>query len=121
MEKTYKIINSVGLWELSTDADHILHRIDSDNYTENRRIIVIDPDVWEEVAVADMPLYTQAEYKDKIVSLVREKYDLDDECAILRQRDVKPEEFEEYYAYVEQCKQTARIILSANGAENGNE
>lgn len=45
-------------------------------------------------------------YKDRIVALIRQRYSTDDEIAILRQRDVKPEEFDEYNAYVESCKQT---------------
>ena len=35
---------------------------------------------------------------------IREKYSLDDELAILRQRDTKPQEFEEYNSYVEKIK-----------------
>ena len=48
-------------------------------------------------------------YKQKIVELVRAKYDADDEFAILRQKDTKPEQFEEYNAYVEDCKAKAHI------------
>ena len=43
-------------------------------------------------------------YKEKIVSRIREVYSVDDELAILRQRDSKPEEFAEYNAFVEQIK-----------------
>lgn len=35
---------------------------------------------------------------------IRRKYSVNNELAILRQRDTKPEEFAEYNAYVEQCK-----------------
>lgn len=44
------------------------------------------------------------EYENKIVALIRKKYNINQELAILRQRDTKPLEFEEYNAYVEQCK-----------------
>ena len=47
-------------------------------------------------------------YKDRVIELVREEYSVDDELAILRQRDSKVEEFEEYNAFVESCKQQAR-------------
>ena len=40
----------------------------------------------------------------KIERKIRRKYSVNAELAILRQRDVKPEEFAEYNAYVEQCK-----------------
>ena len=43
-------------------------------------------------------------YENKIVSLIRKKYNINQELAILRQRDTKPEEFAEYHKYVEQCK-----------------
>lgn len=43
-------------------------------------------------------------YSEKVVSLIREKYSLDEELAIQRQRDSKPQEFSEYYAYCEACK-----------------
>lgn len=44
------------------------------------------------------------EYENKIVALIRKKYNINQELAILRQRDTKPEEFAEYHEYVEQCK-----------------
>ena len=43
-------------------------------------------------------------YENKIVALIRKKYNINQELAILRQRDAKPLEFAEYNAYVEQCK-----------------
>ena len=48
------------------------------------------------------------EYINKVISLIREKYSLNDELAILRQRDTKPDEFAEYNTYVEQCKEEAK-------------
>lgn len=50
-------------------------------------------------------------YKDLIVSKVRTTYTIDDEIAILRQRYDKPEEFEAYYNFVEQCKAEAKAEL----------
>lgn len=47
-------------------------------------------------------------YEERVVELIRERYSLDDELAILRQRDSKEEEFGEYFAYCEQCKARAR-------------
>lgn len=47
-------------------------------------------------------------YSNRVTELVRKKYSVSDELAILRQRDVKPDEFEAYNAYVESCKATAR-------------
>lgn len=47
-------------------------------------------------------------YKLRIVELIRERYSFDDEIAILRQMTVKPEEFELYNAYAENCKARAK-------------
>ena len=47
-------------------------------------------------------------YEEKVVELIREKYTIDDELAILRQRDTKKAEFEEYFEFCEQCKLTAK-------------
>lgn len=49
---------------------------------------------------------SQAEtpYKERIIARIRTKYTVDDELAILRQKDAKPEEFDEYNAFVEQIK-----------------
>lgn len=43
-------------------------------------------------------------YDQQVVSLIRECYSADDELAIIRQRDTKPEEFEQYFNYCEACK-----------------
>ena len=49
-----------------------------------------------------------------IISKIRERYTIDQELAILRQRDTKPQEFAEYNAYVEQCKVEAKEVINAN-------
>lgn len=43
-------------------------------------------------------------YQQRVVKRIREKYSVDDELAILRQRDTKPDEFAEYNSFVEQIK-----------------
>lgn len=47
-------------------------------------------------------------YKDRVIELVREEYSVDDELAILRQRDTKVDEFNAYNTFVEECKVKAR-------------
>ena len=51
------------------------------------------------------------EYENKIVALIRKKYNVNQELAILRQRDTKPEEFAEYNEYVEKCKEQVKNEL----------
>lgn len=43
-------------------------------------------------------------YENEIIRRIRAKYTVNQELAILRQRDTKPEEFAEYNAFVERCK-----------------
>jgi hypothetical protein len=40
-----------------------------------------------------------------IVNEIRKKYDINAEFAILRQQKEKPEEYEIYYSYCEECKE----------------
>lgn len=40
--------------------------------------------------------------------LIRDRYTLSEELAILRQRDEKPEEYKEYYAFCEECKKQVK-------------
>lgn len=47
-------------------------------------------------------------YEQLVISKIRERYTIDQELAILRQRDIKPTEFAEYNSYVEQCKTDAK-------------
>ena len=50
----------------------------------------------------------QPTYEEKVVELIRERYTIDDEIAILRQKDIKQDEYQEWYDYCEQCKQQAK-------------
>ena len=43
-------------------------------------------------------------YEQRVVNRIRERYSVDDELALLRQRDAKPLEFAEYNAFVEKVK-----------------
>lgn len=50
-------------------------------------------------------------YEQRVVNRIREVYSVDDELAILRQRDSKPEEFAEYNSFVEKIKNEERSLL----------
>lgn len=49
-------------------------------------------------------------YERLIEALIRDRYSVSDELAILRQQASKPDEFADYNAYAEQCKSIAREI-----------
>ena len=50
-------------------------------------------------------------YEVLVNELIRKKYSLSQELAILRQKDVKVAEYKEYYAYCEECKNKAKKEL----------
>lgn len=55
-------------------------------------------------------------YNEAVELLIRQKYSLSDELAILRQQEEKVSEYNEYYDYAEQCKVDARdfIVIKEN-------
>jgi hypothetical protein len=115
MNKTYK--ENLNMWALDTDADHILHRVGSDDYTPIRHTTAKDPDAWEEIAVADIPPYNEAEYKARVEELIRERYTASDEFALINNvmanvTEKRQSEYAAYQAYREDCKVRARAILS---------
>lgn len=61
------------------------------------------PVLTEYVNSVPMPTYEQ-----RVQQSIRERYSVDDELAILRERDTKPDEFAAYYEYAEQCKAQAK-------------
>lgn len=65
---------------------------------------VIDIDVEETEAIEPIP------YEQRVVNRIRERYSIDDELALLRQRVLKSEEFKEYFEFVEQIKEEERNV-----------
>lgn len=47
-------------------------------------------------------------YEGRVVELIRERYSIDDEIAILRQKDTKQDEYQAWYDYCEACKAQAK-------------
>ncbi len=56
-------------------------------------------------------------YETLVEQYIRERYTVSQELAILRQKDTKTEEYNEYFTYAEECKAKARAeVLEAKGA-----
>ena len=51
-------------------------------------------------------------YEQRVVDRIRLKYSVDDELAILRQRDTKPDEFIAYNDFVERIKAEEKEAVS---------
>lgn len=48
-------------------------------------------------------------YEERVVELIRERYSIDDEIAILRQKGTKQEEYQAWYDFCEACKARAKL------------
>lgn len=55
-----------------------------------------------------------ASRKKVIVSIIAAKYSIDDQIAILRQKDTKPEEYKEFYDFVEKVKEDVTKEYNGN-------
>lgn len=104
------------VWAISTDSEHILHHKGSDDYATIRKAITANPEDWEEIAIEDIPPYTNAQYAAKVSELIHQKYSLDDEIALRANLEDDPtekrkNEFAEYLAFRKQCKEEAKKIL----------
>ena len=77
-------------------------------WVSNPTLAAFYADGWQDYIVpTPEPPSKEQQYKWRVVELIRERYDSDDETALLRQRDVKVEEFAAYNTYCEECKQQA--------------
>lgn len=56
-------------------------------------------------------------YSELVEQKVAKRYTLQQEISVLRQRNTKPDEFDIYFRYVEQCKVEAKQELNLNNNE----
>lgn len=96
-----------------------LHRIGTEAYF--KRAIMGKNGTADFEEVDEVPKYTDAEYSERVNALIRERYSDSEELSILRQRDEKPSEFAEYYAYCEECKIRAKEMLTARAVAEDSE
>ena len=57
--------------------------------------------------------------EEEIASVIKAKYSIDDQIAILRQKDTKPEEYAAFFAFAEQVKATVTAARAAEAASQG--
>lgn len=96
--------------QVFSTEDKYIHRRCTESYFKRGTLLKNDTvDDFEEVD--EIPPYTQADYEEKVNELIRARYSVSQELAILRQRDSKPDEFEQYNDYAERCKAEARQTL----------
>lgn len=91
------------------DSTKVVHRIGTDIYaTHQLRFKSDTAEMFEEVDAPVAPAITEVERKQRIQAKIHERYSLDDEIALIRQKDdsdAKRAAYEEYCTYAEMCKQ----------------
>lgn len=105
--------------QIYSDENKYIHRIDSETYFKRAMVLPKDTiDMYEEVD--ELPKYTEAEYKEKVRELIKERYTIEDEIALVNNKeDGKAshlKEYNEYLTYRNECKVRAKELL-----ENGKE
>ncbi|MBR5835209.1 MAG: hypothetical protein IKY66_03500 [Bacteroidales bacterium] len=104
--KTQKLPDGRFRVYLNVEKDterNVIHRDDSD---------VEDVEEYDVYLCDEFDMDKEPSYETLIEALIRQKYSVSDELAIMRQRDEKPEEFSVYNAFAEECKALAKTIFN---------
>lgn len=102
---------------ITSDSGKYVRRRSDDLTAKAIAAMTYAPEEYEEVDELPVTM-DEAAYKAAVERLIRERYSVADELGILRQRDTKPEEYAEYYAFAEQCKAQARAEIAAEADGN---
>lgn len=97
--------------EIIASENKYIHRIGNNSYYK-RCVLLQDETLDNFEEVDSIPEITDIDYNEKVNELIREKYSLSEELAILRQRDTKPDEFNEYNTYAEECKSKVKSLIN---------
>lgn len=82
----------------------------------NREYALLPDGTYDWIEVDEQPIELQLDYEQLVEQLIRERYTISQELAILRQRDAKPDEWQEYYDFAENCKMRARELSATVAA-----
>lgn len=131
--KIYARVNEQGIvirifseaFEQPTEQDICIDEINTDRHGANNYQVyddngipnyaIVNGGLVERDKTLDIRQIQINSYSSLVDSKIRQRYSMSDELAILRQRDIKPEEFAEYNEYCEQCKLNARQELNLGG------
>ena len=72
---------------------------------------IIKMEIEQKQTETEIPYEETLSYGELVNLFIRERYSLSEELAIIRQKDEKPEEYQAYYDYCEECKKRAKQIL----------
>lgn len=108
--KTSIVMEIKGIEIIAGDGKTVYRKTDTTFSTPIKRAIIFKGESLEDFVEYDevQPVINITDYNDRVNDLIRERYSLSEELAILRQRDTKPEEFATYNAFAEECKAKVR-------------
>lgn len=93
----------------STEGKYV-HIKNTDVYFKRAVAVRLSVEQCEEVD--EVPnIRNEEDYGNQVNDLIRRRYSLSEELAILRQKEVKKAEYDAYFAYCEQCKAEAKSEL----------
>ena len=98
--------------EIELTAEKLYQKKIADEFERLKNLPRNEIVLTEEQIQAERELAKKNQYENLIVSKIRQKYSINQELAILRQRDTKPEEYQEYFDYVESCKLQAKELYN---------
>lgn len=99
--------------EIFSTAGKYVHIKNTDVYFKRAVAVRLSVEQCEEVD--EVPnIRNEEDYGNQVNDLIRRRYSLSEELAILRQKDEKPDEYREYFAFCEECKAKAKVELEQN-------
>lgn len=118
-----EIINEKWAEIFADEGKELARKADGKPVGTKARVLRENLGEWTETDPAEIEAAEEAaRYKARVVALIRERYDADDETALLANRGdgdpVHAEEYAAWQAYREQCKQRARAeVAEEEGVE----
>ena len=107
MTKFYKSSCSKSIFEyIKKTKRGWLVRWNAEEHTEGE-----GDDAYVVVTYNETMTLTKPTYASVVSLLIRERYSVDDELALHRQKDTKVDEFAEYNAFCEAAKEEARKVV----------
>ena len=96
----------------STEGKYV-HIKNTDVYFKRAVAVRLSVEQCEEVD--EIPnIRNEEDYGNQVNDLIRRRYSLSEELAILRQKDEKPDEYRIYFAFCEECKANAKLEMEQN-------
>lgn len=99
--------------EIFSTEEKYVHIKNTDVYFKRAVAVCLSVEQCEEVD--EVPnIRNEEDYGNQVNDLIRRRYSLSEELAILRQKDEKPDEYRAYFAFCEECKANAKLEMEQN-------